>query len=194
MKIIFGIGNPGLEYAFTRHNVGFIILDNYALLRDLKFIPSKKDYYFAEGNANSNKFLLVKPSTYVNNSGIAAKDVIEEYNINLNDFLVVSDDINLAPGDIRIRKSGGDGGHNGIASIIYHLYTDRFPRLRFGIGNDFDFGKKADYVLSKFDEKTFEELKPKIKFCMDLLDAFILGGINNMLDCYSKHKSQNTKN
>ncbi len=184
--MIFGIGNPGEKYKFTRHNIGFIIIDYFAKKHNLEFKPSKFDFYYAEGILDSFRYFLIKPTTFVNNSGIAAKDIIENYKVNLSDFLVVTDDVNLEPGKIRIRNAGGDGGHNGIASIIYHLETDKFPRLRFGIGADFDKGELADYVLSRFDEKTFNTIEPNIKFAAELLEEFIIGGTKGMLDFYSK--------
>ncbi len=189
MKVIFGIGNPGERYKFTRHNIGFIIIDYFAEIHNLEFKPSKFDFYYAEGYLESFRYLLVKPTTYVNNSGIAAKEIFNNYDVNLADFLVVTDDVNLDEGKIRIRNSGGDGGHNGIASIIYHLETDRFPRLRFGIGKNFQNGDLAEYVLSKIDEKKFESIKPNITFAAQLLEKFILGGTKGMLDFYSKSLS-----
>ncbi len=186
MKVVFGIGNPGEKYTFTRHNIGFIIIDYLAKKHNLEFKPSKFDFYYAEGELDSFRYFLIKPTTYVNNSGIAAKDIFEYYDISLPDFLVVTDDVNLDEGKIRIRNSGGDGGHNGIASIIYHLETDQFPRLRFGIGKRFEPGEMANYVLSKIDEETFKSIEPNIHFAAELIEKFIVGGIKNMLDFYSK--------
>lgn len=187
--MIFGIGNPGERYKLTRHNIGFIIIDYFAEIHNLEFKPSKFDFYYAEGQLESFRYILVKPTTYVNNSGIAAKEIFNNYDVNLTDFLVVTDDVNLDEGKIRIRNSGGDGGHNGIASIIYHLESDRFPRLRFGIGKNFQNGDLAEYVLSKIDEKTFESIKPNIVFAAQLLEQFIYGGTKGMLDFYSKSLS-----
>jgi len=189
LKVIFGIGNPGERYKLTRHNIGFIIIDYFAEIHNLEFKPSKFDFYYAEGQLESFRYILVKPTTYVNNSGIAAKEIFNNYDVNLTDFLVVTDDVNLDEGKIRIRNSGGDGGHNGIASIIYHLESDRFPRLRFGIGKNFQNGDLAEYVLSKIDEKTFESIKPNIVFAAQLLEQFIYGGTKGMLDFYSKSLS-----
>lgn len=187
MRVIFGIGNPGKEYENTRHNIGFDLLDKLAEKHSLVFSPSKFDYYIAGSPNSATPFFLIKPTTYVNRSGLAALDFIENTNIDLENFLVIADDINLDLGKIRIRKSGGDGGHNGISSIIYHLNTDQFPRLRFGIGNHFAKGEMADYVLSKFDDEERTSLEPRIDFTVNLMDEFIKGDLDTMLNFFSKN-------
>lgn len=196
MRVIFGIGNPGKQYENTRHNVGFDLLDKFAEKHSMIFSASKFEYYIAGSPKNATPFFLIKPTTYVNRSGLAAFDFIEHNNIDIENFLVVADDINLDLGKIRIRKSGGDGGHNGIASIIYHLNTDQFPRLRFGIGNDFAKGKMADYVLSKFDDNEKTSLEPRFDFAVDLIDEFVNGGIDSMLNFFSKNsvRAEDNKN
>ncbi len=191
MKAIFGIGNPGNRYAFTRHNIGFIILDEFASKHGLEFKAGKGEYYLARGNIKDKDFILIKPTTYVNRSGLAASDVLARFGIQPDDFLVVTDDVNLTPGKLRIRTGGGDGGHNGLYSIIYELETQQFPRLRFGVGNNFPRGMMADYVLSPFPEDEWQEVKEAVKKSVDLLEAFVTGGLKEMLDCFSKISSQN---
>ncbi len=186
VKVIFGIGNPGKKYENTKHNIGFSILDRIAEKHNIKFKASKSEYEIAESRNTAFPFFLVKPVTYVNLSGIAALDIFERYQIDISDFLVVVDDLNLELGKIRIRKSGSDGGHNGLKSIIYHLQSDQFPRLRFGIGNDFEDGEMANFVLSKFTKDTFQEIIPKIDFCIELIENFIQGNIQSALDLFSK--------
>ena len=200
MRVIFGIGNPGKRYTDTRHNIGFILLDYFVNVSNLEFVPSKGDYYQAEGVLEDQKFLLVKPATYMNLSGVAAADVFNNYNINIEDILVAGDDINLPLGQIRIRQSGGDGGHNGIKSIIYHLNSNQFPRLRYGIGRNFASGEMANYVLSRFDPDEIKQISPSFKFCSELFSEFIKGGYKQLLDFYSKNikslqinNSNNTK-
>ncbi len=185
MRIILGIGNPGNRYKINRHNVGFMFLDFFANNYSVEFIPSKNDYYFAGGRMGEYDFSLVKPSTFVNNSGTAALNSSLNLNTRIEDILVITDDINLEPGILKIKSHGGDGGHNGIASIIYHLNSNKFPRLRIGVGNNFEPGRMAEYVLSDFNveesillEKSFE--KGKI-----LVDNFIKGGLKQMLDYHS---------
>lgn len=186
MQVIIGIGNPGSRYRFNRHNVGFQFLDYFAEKKSLNFKASKSDYYFAEGGSDNNPFLLVKPSSYVNNSGIPVLSVLEEYKIRLSDLLVIVDDINIPVSTIRVRRSGGDGGHNGLGSIIYHLNSQEFPRLRIGIGNDFESGNLPDYVLSDFNEDEFKKLLKTFDVCSILVDEFINDGFQKMLNSYSR--------
>ena len=162
-------------------------MDRFASKHNLRFEPSKYDFYFSTSENDKNEFLLVKPTTYVNLSGIAAKQISENYECTPSDLLIVCDDVNLDPGKIRIRKSGGDGGHNGLYSIIYQLQTEKFPRLRFGIGQDFEKGEMKDYVLSKFSSEELEALKNNFDFSVELIESFIDGGIDTMLNYYSKN-------
>jgi PTH1 family peptidyl-tRNA hydrolase len=186
VRVIFGIGNVGNRYSQTRHNSGFLLLDQYAQKNSLAFIASENDYFFAEGKTAQGGFSLIRPTTYVNNSGIAALQVIEKYNAPIADLLVVADDINLETGKVRIRVGGGDGGHNGLNSIIYHLNSDDFPRLRIGIGNNFPKGEMADYVLSPFSNEEFTLISAAFQESVLLIDEFIQGGIKQMLDANSK--------
>ncbi|MFC2134040.1 aminoacyl-tRNA hydrolase [Bacteroidota bacterium] len=187
MRVIFGIGNPGKEYENTRHNAGFDILDRFAEIHSLEFKPSKGEYFIAGSENIAAPFFLVKPTNYVNNSGLAALDIVERLEIDIENLLVIADDINLDIGKIRIRKSGGDGGHNGIASLIYHLNSDKFPRLRFGIGKDFQKGEMASYVLDKFDDEIQTLLEPKFNLCVDLIEEYTRGGLPHMLNYFSKN-------
>lgn len=186
MRAIFGIGNPGKRYEKTRHNIGFILVDSLAEVNNVVFRESQSDYCFAAGKLNESDFVLIKPTTFVNLSGLAVFDVIEEYNLQLEDVLVIHDDVNLKPGQIKIKLTGGDGGHNGLVSIIDKLGTGNFPRLRFGIGHNFQQGEMADYVLSKFSKSEITSLEPAIKYSIELLEEFIKGGIKSMLNYSSK--------
>jgi len=135
MHLIVGLGNPGYEYSFTRHNVGFLVVDRLATLLHREFHTGSGNYWLAECSLKNSDVTLLKPTTFMNNSGFAVKEYCETYSIPYQNILVVSDDFQLPLGTIRIRPSGSDGGHNGIASIIYQLETDQFPRLRCGIGS-----------------------------------------------------------
>jgi len=194
LRLVVGLGNPGLKYNLTRHNIGFLILDRFANKEHLNFLPSKKDFFYSEGRIGSSDFFLMKPSTYMNLSGIAVLDLLDQYSINYKDTLIVYDDVNLQPGQLRLRESGSDGGHNGIKSIIYHLQNDLFPRLRFGIGSDFEKGRLADFVLDKFGEEELKSLDASIVFSMELIQEFIIGGYKSMLDYFSKNSSKNIGN
>ena len=191
MRIILGIGNPGSRYQLNRHNIGFMLLDYFANKNSLSFSPSKGDYYFASGGLEQSHYILIKPTTYVNNSGLAASDALKLFNIDVTDFLVVYDDINLEFTKLRVRASGGDGGHNGISSIIYHLSTNKFPRLRIGVGGDFEKGEMATYVLTNFNNSEIKLLNKTFDEGSALIEEFIKGGLKQMLDANSKLSNSN---
>ncbi len=186
MRAVLGIGNIGLRYQRNRHNAGFLVLDYFAQNRSIKFKAAKGDYYFCEGDLNQVQYFLIKPSNYVNNSGVAALQFLEKHKIDISDLLVVCDDVNMKMGKLRVRKSGGDGGHNGLASIIYHLNSDQFPRLRIGIGSDFNEGELSSYVLDDFSENDATILKSVLKNSSLLVEEFIIGGIEALLNANSK--------
>ncbi|MHB1687100.1 MAG: aminoacyl-tRNA hydrolase [Ignavibacteriaceae bacterium] len=185
MRVIIGIGNPGNRYQNNRHNVGFMFLDFFANSYSLQFIASKSDYYFAEGKIGEFNFSLVKPSTYVNNSGTAALNSTLSFNARIEDILVIVDDINLETGMLKIKSHGGDGGHNGIASIIYHLNSNNFPRLRIGVGKNFEHGRMAEYVLSDFTPEELKLLEKSFEEGKVLVEDFIKGGLKQMLNSHS---------
>ncbi len=180
-----GLGNPGKKYAMTRHNIGFIILDSFADKNKINFSASRIDFYKSEGTLMSSDFFLIKPTTYMNLSGEAVLDFITAYPLPLEDLLIVYDDVNLPIGKIRLRKSGSDGGHNGIKSIIYHLNNNEFPRLRFGIGSDFPKGEMANFVLDKFSPDENEIVNQGIDFSIELIEKFITGGYKSMADHFA---------
>lgn len=194
MRVIVGIGNPGSRYKNNRHNVGFQFLDFFCSKKNLSFKSSKFDYQFSEGEHSGASFILVKPYTYVNNSGLAVLDCIRHYKISVHDLLVVVDDINLDLSEIRIRKSGGDGGHNGLSSIIYHLQSNDFSRLRIGIGDDFESGDLANYVLSDFNKNDLVQLEKTFNLSVTLVESFITDGYIKMLSTFSRLKNLNKLN
>lgn len=194
MKLIVGIGNPGSRYINTRHNVGFQILDRFCQKQNLNFRPTKSNFWLVESKLNAFHFFLVKPSTYVNNSGLVLKELVEYYNIKLSDILVIYDDTNLDCGFLRIRKSGSDGGHNGIKSIIYHLENNNFARLRVGVGKPAPNEELADYVLSDFSKENNEQIENKMPLIINLIEQFIYGGLSEMLNYYSKTRNIDTSN
>jgi PTH1 family peptidyl-tRNA hydrolase len=183
---IVGLGNPGARYQLSRHNVGFIILDHFAEKHGLKFHPSKGEYFYSEGSLRSSDFFLIKPSTYMNNSGLIVPDILNNHKVELQNLLVLVDDINIELGKIRIRQKGSDGGHNGLKSIIFHLNRNEFARLRFGVGNKFDRGLQAEYVLNKFSNDELDLIKDRIEFSVNLVEEFISGGYETMSNFFSK--------
>lgn len=190
MRAIIGLGNPGKKYELTRHNIGFIILDQFAQKHKLDFLPAKGNYYRVGSIIHTSHFNLYKPTSYMNNSGISVQQIIENDEISLDDILIISDDINLETGKIRIRSVGGDGGHNGLSSIIYQLNSNKFLRLRFGIGDDFKEGEMPDYVLENFYENELEIIRLSVDFCISLMEQFIIGGKKQMLNYFSKEQIQ----
>jgi len=166
-------------------------LDHLALLNSLTFSASKGDYYFARGTFSGNDYQLIKPTTYVNNSGIAVKQAMEKNSLDVQDLLIVHDDVNLPHSEIRVKARGGDGGHNGLSSVIWHLMSDEFPRIRIGVGNDFEKGEMADYVLSDFSTDEMNMLDEKIETVHTLINEFITGGLNGLLDANSRLSNLN---
>ena len=186
MRILFGIGNPGKKYSLNRHNAGFMLLDYFAETHSITFKPSKFDFYFAQGELSDVSYALVKPANFVNNSGIAAEQVFRNFDMEIKDFLVVYDELNLQFPISKIKISGGDGGHNGLNSIIYHLNSDQFPRYRIGIGTNTKPANMADYVLTNFSKGEQKILAENFKTDVFLLEEFISGGINKMLNANSR--------
>jgi PTH1 family peptidyl-tRNA hydrolase len=186
VRVILGIGNPGSRYASTRHNAGFLLLDHFAETFGLKFKPSSSSYFHSVGSVQGKDFTLVKPANYVNNSGIAAKEITDRFSISLENLLIVCDDINLILGDLRIRRSGGDGGHNGLRSIIYHLNSNKFPRLRIGV-NNLDLNSDiVEFVLSDFHKNEIKILNGAFDRSDVLLKNFITDGVDGMLKIHSQ--------
>ncbi|MCX7610008.1 MAG: aminoacyl-tRNA hydrolase [Ignavibacterium sp.] len=194
MRAVIGIGNPGDKYKLNRHNIGFLILDHFARINNLKFSPSRYQYDYVEGDFNFKEFVLIKPNTYVNNSGIAVSKVCSNYNLTSENILVVVDDIYLKKFDFRLKKSGRDGGHNGLASIIYHLNTIDFPRLRIGIGNEFQEGELSQYVLSDFSQEELNTFEKLFQCFSDIIMSFIIDGYQSALSVYSRAKEKLKQN
>ena len=197
MRVIFGIGNPGIRYENTRHNAGFLLLDFFAQKKSLSFKETMGEYFKAQGKIGDQDYVLIKPSTYVNNSGIAARQVFDKYSPAIEDFLVVSDDTNLKTYVLRVRLSGSDGGHNGLNSIIFHLKTDQFPRIRIGIGSNPSDVTLSEYVLSEFSKNELVEYQNTFIKGSQLIEEFIVGGSKKMLEANSafiKTENQNNSN
>jgi PTH1 family peptidyl-tRNA hydrolase len=197
LRVIFGIGNPGIRYEDTRHNAGFLLVDFFAKKNSLSFKETMGEYFKAQGKIGDQDYVLIKPSTYVNNSGIAARQVFDKYSPAIEDFLVVSDDTNLKTYVLRVRLSGSDGGHNGLNSIIFHLKTDQFPRIRIGIGNNPSDVTLSEYVLSEFSKNELVEYQNTFIKGSQLIEEFIFGGSKKMLEANSilmKSENQNNSN
>ncbi|MDT8394430.1 MAG: aminoacyl-tRNA hydrolase [Bacteroidales bacterium] len=182
--LIAGLGNIGDEYANTRHNIGFIVADALAQEAGAAF---KTDRYadVSRIKYRGKTLVVIKPSTYMNLSGKALRYWMDKENIPAEQILVVTDDIALPTGTLRMRKKGGHGGHNGLESIILLLGTENFPRLRVGIGNDFARGYQSDYVLGKWTREEEELMIPKIKSAITMVQSFIARGIDQTMTDYN---------
>ncbi|MDI6765844.1 MAG: aminoacyl-tRNA hydrolase [Bacteroidota bacterium] len=179
MFAIIGLGNPGYEYENTRHNLGFAVVNSVAEKLNLRFIGGRECYISGIKEVGGARIILVKPLSYMNNSGIIVKEFLETYHINLNQALVVIDDFNLPLGTIRIRERGSSGGHNGLYSIIYHLQSEDIPRLRCGIASEWMPKRKdalADFVLSPFIDEEIEVVQQMI---IKARDASIVAATEN---------------
>lgn len=185
MALIVGLGNPGPEYDGTRHNIGFHIVEDVADTLGVSFSSGKGPFRFAEGRHRGRPVVLMIPQTFMNLSGQAVSKALKVFDIPLADCLVVTDDLNLPVGKIRIRPSGSDGGHNGLAHIISTLNSDQFPRLRFGIGSGFPKGKQADYVLSGFNDEEQEAVRKGVENAHDAVLCFIREGIDRTMNLHN---------
>lgn len=158
-KLIVGLGNPGAIYKKTRHNIGFEILDLIASEENLKFANGKGKYDEVSFFVETQKLILAKPMTFMNLSGFAVRQLLDFYKIEVEDLLVVCDDVNISFGKLRIRTKGSAGGNNGLKSIIQHLHTNEFARLRIGVGVENNQASLANFVLGKFSEQENENLE-----------------------------------
>lgn len=184
MKLVIGLGNIGKEYESTRHNVGFMVLDEYSKNNfDFKF-EAKMKSNMAITNIRGEKVIFIKPTTYMNLSGEALKMVMNFYKINNEDILVIYDDMSLPTGKLRLRAKGSAGGHNGIKSIIAHLGTDSFKRIKIGIDKPkYDV---VDYVLGKFSKDEQSLLNIGIEKAIDSINDFIDGkSFEQMMNIYN---------
>ena len=172
MIVIIGLGNPGDEYAKTYHNMGYRSVSAFASAHGLEFTKNKYNAYYAQGVINGQKVIVLKPTTYMNLSGVSVSECVKSLKLPLDKLLVVYDDIDLPFGTLRLRKNGSAGTHNGMRNIIASLGSENFPRLRIGIGRD-DRKDLKDYVLSKLSkehEEVFDDIKNKI---VNVINAFV---------------------
>ncbi|TXI79217.1 MAG: aminoacyl-tRNA hydrolase [Flavobacteriales bacterium] len=183
--LIIGLGNPGPEYADTRHNIGFQVLDHLARLADVRFSPARYGDH-AEMRHKGRTFILIKPSTFMNLSGKAVRYWMDQENISAERVLVITDDLALPFGAIRIKPAGGAGGHNGLTSIIQLLGSEAFPRLRFGIGSDFARGRQSEYVLGAWNEDERKTLSERIEIAGKAVLQFGLLGVESAMNNFNK--------
>lgn len=183
--LIVGLGNPGPEYADTRHNIGYHVLDALASTMGSSFSPGRYGDR-ADIRHKGRAFILIKPTTFMNLSGKAVRYWMEQENIPAERTLVITDDLALPFGAIRIKPAGGAGGHNGLSSIIEILGSETFPRLRFGIGNEFARGRQSEYVLGAWNETERKTLAERTELASKAVLQFGLLGIDQAMNGFNK--------
>ena len=183
MTVLVGLGNPGRNYSETKHNFGFWVLDKFAEKRSLKFQAGKGDYLLVK----SNDIALVKPTTYMNNSGMAVADYCRYFQNTPEELLVVYDDIDLPLGTLRFKPSGGSGGHKGMESIIYQLESEDLNRLRIGISAENEMGPSERYVLSPFPKDWKEKINEMIEKACDGIDYFLTHNMKETMNKFNEN-------
>lgn len=186
--LIVGLGNPGSEYAETRHNIGYMVLDAFAKASNIVF-SDRRYGYVAETSLRGRKLFLLKPTTYMNLSGNAVRYWLNKENIDESRLLVIVDDLSLPLGAIRLKASGSAGTHNGLGHI-QQLIGQKYARLRVGIGNDFPRGTQVNYVLGHFDDDERTLLEPSFNTCIEIVKSFVLSGVDITMNQFNKrHQS-----
>jgi peptidyl-tRNA hydrolase, PTH1 family len=184
--LIVGLGNIGAEYAATRHNIGFMILDALAIGASNVFFEQDRYAFRAELKHAGRTLVLIKPTTYMNLSGKAVRYWMEAEKVPAERVLVITDDLSLPTGKLRIRAKGSAGGHNGLKNIEEVLGNQEYPRLRFGVGDNFPKGRQVDYVLGKFTEKEITEVELGIHKSMDAVKSFVTRGLGLTMTEFNK--------
>ncbi|MGD1842076.1 MAG: aminoacyl-tRNA hydrolase [Thermonemataceae bacterium] len=183
--IVFGLGNIGTQYELTRHNIGFLAVDYIADKHEATFKTDRLGDV-AHFSHKGRQIYLVKPSTYMNLSGKAVNYWTQQLKVPVENILVITDEVALPFGKIRMRPKGSNGGHNGLGNIEATLQTRQYPRLRFGIGNDYPKGGQVNYVLSRFTEAEFEALPDYLQKTYEATTAFCTIGIDRAMNSYNK--------
>ncbi|MEK6657762.1 MAG: aminoacyl-tRNA hydrolase [Nitrospirota bacterium] len=173
VKLIIGLGNPGNEYKQTRHNVGFMVIDELASVYNIALNKKRYKSFFGKGSINDIEVVLAKPQTYMNLSGDSVAQMIKGFNLSIDDLIIICDDMDIGLGRIRIRDKGSSGGHRGLKSIIDVLGTDKFVRLKFGIGRPISGSDPSDYVLSNFKKAELPILKEAVKKASEAVSLLI---------------------
>lgn len=185
MYIVVGLGNPGLKYENTRHNAGFMTIDELSKELNIDVKRNKFKALIGEGNYNNEKIILVKPQTYMNDSGLSVKDITNFYNIEKDKLIIVLDDIDIEFGTIRIKRAGSAGSHNGMKSIIYQLAYDDFPRVKIAIGKNPSYMDLADFVLSRFTKDEKKVIDEEVQNAKNAVLNIINNGLDDTMNKYN---------
>ena len=183
--LIAGLGNPGQEYELTRHNIGFLVLDKLAGEMNISF-SGKKLGEMASGRLKNKIVHLLKPGTFMNLSGKAVRYWLHQLEIPIENLLIITDDLALPTGKLRLKTKGSNGGHNGLKSIEELLQTQEYARLRFGIGNEFSKGRQVDYVLDTWTDDEWKTVKEKIDVAAEAVKSFVLAGSAITMEKYNR--------
>lgn len=184
MYVIVGLGNPEDKYAGTRHNIGFDVINYFAESKNIEMKKRKHKAIIGEGFIGREKVMLVKPQTFMNLSGESVVEIVDYYDVPLENLLVIYDDIDLEGGSLRLRRKGSAGTHNGMRSIIYQLQDDKFPRLRVGIGRP-ERGDLIDFVIGRFSEEERKYMGQAVKKAAQAVDVFITKGITETMNQFN---------
>lgn len=194
MFVIIGLGNPGRQYEGTRHNIGYRVIDALAKKHDIRVKDIRHKGIMGKGSVYGHKVFLVKPLTFMNLSGECVKNIIDYYKINeKNELIVIADDINLEPGQIRIRTKGSDGGHNGLKNIIGHCGHDEFARMRIGVGDKPAGYDLAGYVLGHFEGEERKIMEESITSAVAAVECIVEDGIDKAMNLYNKKREESVK-
>ena len=182
--LIVGLGKPGREYEMTRHNTGFMVVDELADKLGATF-EDKRYGFVAETSIKGRKVFILKPTTYMNLSGNAVRYWLQKENIDQSRLLVIVDDLSIPLGDFRLKGNGSNGGHNGLGNI-QQLIGQQYARLRMGIGADFQQGQQVDWVLGRYDDDDMKTLQPSIDMAVEIIKSFVLAGLNITMNQFNK--------
>ena len=186
MNILVGLGNPGKKYSDTKHNFGYWIIDKYAQKNNFEFMSGKGDYLIAKKEETA----CIKPTTFMNNSGLAILDAKQFFKVKIDNIFIIYDDIDLPLGLLRFKKKGSAGGHKGIESIIYHLQSDEFNRLRVGIATNENMKPSEKFVLSPFLDRDKKLINESIEKACDGISFFLSHGITKTMNKYNEKKQE----
>lgn len=184
MKLIVGLGNPGKEYDNTRHNIGFMAIDNYLKNKAGDSFKTKFNGNYVDINVDGEKIIFLKPQKYMNLSGEVVKEFVNFYKIDIRDLLIISDDLDMPCGKIRLRERGSSGGHNGLKNIETHLGTTEYKRLKIGVGNNKEINTK-DYVLGHFNKEELDIISSTIETTQSVIDDFLKLEFSEMMSKYN---------
>lgn len=185
MYFIVGLGNPGLQYENTRHNVGFLTIDYLAEKHNISVKKLKHKALYGQGEISDQKVMLIKPQTYMNNSGESVRDFKNFYKFDDDKLIVILDDIDIDFGKIRIKKKGSAGTHNGMKSIIYQTQTDKFPRIKISVGQKPEYMDLANFVLSGFNGKDVDIVREEIIMAADAIEMMLETNIDKAMNKYN---------